>query len=90
MVQDVNSASISVVLSDQHSSGLVFIHGQIYCIGQMGNFMKISEVYIDLFGIISQDVASALAKVTAYKPANNAHRWLMVQLIGEAYRKGKF
>lgn len=88
-VQDVNGTSISVQLTRSHSSGLTFVEGQGYRIGQVGSFVKIPIGYIDLFGIVSQVGARS---VPESKKDNNpdGYRWLTVQLIGEGHNRGKF
>ncbi len=88
-VQDVQGATISIALDKDTVSGLAFIEGQGYRIGQIGSFVRISIGFTDLFGIISQvgagAVPEALAKVEPY-----GYRWLKVQLIGEGQRSGDF
>ncbi|ROH91757.1 DUF87 domain-containing protein [Stagnimonas aquatica] len=88
-VQDVSGASVSVTLKSDRSSGLSFVDGQGYRIGQIGSFIKIPIGYIDLFGIVSQVGASAVPETLAPN-APNGLRWMTVQLIGEGYRGGKF
>ena len=88
-VQDVSGASISVTLKSDRFSGLSFVDGQGYRIGQIGSFVKIPIGYIDLFGIVSQVGASAVPGTLAPN-APNGLRWMTVQLIGEGYRGGKF
>lgn len=88
-VQDVNGTSISVKLTAGHFSGLTFVHGQGYRIGQVGSFVRIPIGYIDLFGIVSQIGARSVPEnLTDKEP--EGYRWLTVQLIGEGYKKGKF
>lgn len=88
-VQDVQGATISVALDQNTVSGLVFIEGHGYRIGQIGSFVRISIGFTDLFGIVSQIGAGAvpesLLKVEPY-----GHRWMRVQLIGEGQRGGEF
>lgn len=88
-VQDVQGATISVALDTDTVSGLAFIEGHGYRIGQIGSFVRIPMGFTDLFGIVSQvgagAVPEALAKVEPY-----GHRWLKVQLIGEGQRAGEF
>lgn len=88
-VQDVQGATISIALETNTVSGLAFIDGHGYRIGQIGSFVRIPIGFIDLFGIVSQVGAGAvpesLAKVEPY-----GHRWLKVQLIGEGRRNGEF
>ncbi|MGY4384060.1 hypothetical protein ACVWYN_001086 [Pedobacter sp. UYP24] len=88
-VQDVNGTSISVKLTVGHFSGLTFVHGQGYRIGQVGSFVRIPIGYIDLFGIVSQIGARSVPENLADKEPEG-YRWLTVQLIGEGYKKGKF
>ena len=88
-VQDVQGATVSVALDKDTVSGLAFIAGQGYRIGQIGSFVRISIGFTDLFGIVSQvgagAVPEALAKVEPY-----GYRWLKVQLVGEGQRTGEF
>ncbi|MGA3052051.1 MAG: ATP-binding protein [Chitinispirillaceae bacterium] len=88
-VQDVQGATISIALNKDTISGLVFIDGHGYRIGQIGSFIRISIGFTDLFGIVSQIGAGAvpesLAKVEPY-----GYRWIKVQLIGEGQRSGEF
>ena len=88
-VQDVQGATISVALDNNTISGLVFIDGRGYRIGQVGSFVRVPIGLTDLFGIVSQvgagAVPEALVNVEPY-----GHRWLRVQLIGESQRAGEF
>jgi hypothetical protein len=59
-VQDVNGATISVTLDEHVSTGISFIEGHGYKVGQVGSFVKIPMGYIDLFGIVSQVGANAI------------------------------
>jgi len=88
-VQDVSGTSVRVKLSGNHLSGLTFVNGQGYRIGQLGSFVKIPVGYIDLFGIVTQVGASAVPEnLSAQEP--DGYRWLTIQLIGEGYNSGKF
>lgn len=88
-VQDVQGATISIALDPSTVSGLAFVDGHGYRIGQIGSFVRISIGFTDLFGIVSQvgagAVPNALAKIEPY-----GNRWLKVQLIGEGQRSGDF
>lgn len=88
-VQDVSGTSVSVTLGSQQFSGLTFVKGQGYRIGQIGSFVKIPVGYLDLFGIVSQVGASAVPESHA-QDLPNGHRWMTVQLIGEGHKSGKF
>lgn len=88
-VQDVQGATISIALDKDTISGLAFIDGHGYRIGQIGSFVRVSIGYTDLFGIVSQVGAGAvpesLAKIEPY-----GYRWMKVQLVGEGQRAGEF
>lgn len=88
-VQDVNGTSVSVSLTTARLSGLTFVDGQGYRIGQIGSFVRIPIGYSDLFGVVSKVGASAVPeRLTA--EADHGHRWLTVQLIGEGSPSEKF
>lgn len=88
-VQDVQGSTISIALDKDTVSGLAFINGHGYRIGQIGSFVRIGIGFVDLFGIVSQvgagAVPEALAKLEPY-----GYRWLKVQLVGEGLRSGEF
>lgn len=88
-VQDVQGATISISLDKDTVSGLTFIDGHGYRIGQIGSFVRISIGFTDLYGIVSQvgagAVPEALATIEPY-----GYRWLRVQLIGEGHGTGEF
>ncbi|MCB4863180.1 DUF853 family protein [Sphingobium sp. PNB] len=88
-VQDVSGTSVSVTLNSDQFSGLTFVSGQGYRIGQIGSFVKIPIGYVDLFGIVSQVGARAVPESLVAKMPNG-YKWITVQLIGEGYRTGKF
>ena len=85
-VQDAQGATLSVLLDSTTISGLSFIDGQAYRVGQVGGFVRIPLGYVDLFGVVSQVGASA-----APTPADNAqehgNRWMSVQLVGEGVNR---
>jgi len=88
-IQDVTGTTVSVTLANESLSGLTYVDGEGYRIGQIGSFVKIPIGYIDLFGIVTQVGASAVPeKQVMNQPYGN--RWLTIQLIGEGQRTGKF
>jgi len=88
-IQDVNGTTVSVTLANESLSGLTYVDGEGYRIGQIGSFVKIPIGYIDLFGIVTQVGASAVPENQVMnQPYGN--RWLTIQLIGEGQRNGKF
>lgn len=88
-VQDVQGATISIALDKDTISGLSFIDGHGYRIGQIGSLVRISVGFTDLFGIVSHVGAGAVPEsATSNQPFG--YRWLKVQLIGEGRRSGDF
>src|SRR5690348_1424201 len=88
-IQDVNGTTVSVTLANESLSGLTYVDGEGYRIGQIGSFVKMPIGYIDLFGIVTQVGASAVPENQLMsQPYGN--RWLTIQLIGEGQRNGKF
>jgi hypothetical protein len=88
-VEDVNGSSVSVMLSSSTPSGLLFVNGEGYRIGQVGGFVRIPSGYVDLFGIISQVGAGAAPGPPELAP-KLGNRWLRVELVGEGRRGAKF
>ncbi len=88
-VQNVEGTTVSIVLSIDCASGLTYVDGEVYKIGQVGSFVKIPLGYNDLFGIVSKVGASSVAdNQIENQPYGN--RWMTIQLIGESYHKGWF
>ncbi len=88
-VQDVQGATISIALDMDTVSGLSFIDGHGYRIGQIGSLVRISVGFIDLFGIVSHVGAGAVPE-SLVDNQPYGYRWLKVQLIGEGQRSGEF
>ena len=86
---DVQGATISVELDKGTVSGLVFIDGHGYRIGQIGSFIRIPIGFMDLFGVVSQVGAGAVPEALAHAEPYG-YRWMKVQLIGEGERSGVF
>ena len=77
----VSGSAITVHLSQSVASGLSFINGQVYKIGQVGSFVRVPQGYQDLFGVVSEVGADALSD----RPASfdDTGRWMSVELVGE-------
>lgn len=88
-VQDVRGVSISVKMAAATVSGLGFVEGHAYRIGQVGSFVRIPLGYIDLFGIVSQVGAGAVPERLA-EAEPHGFRWMTVELVGEGQRVGAF
>lgn len=88
-VQDVTGTTIRVVMVNDSLSGLTYVNGEGYRIGQIGSFVKIPIGYNYLFGIITQVGAGAVPENQAEsQPFGN--RWITIQLVGEGQRTGEF
>ena len=88
-VQDVNGATIRVELSNETVTGLSFVNGESYRIGQVGSFVRIPLGFVDLYGVVSQ-VGAGAAPVTKDNDLPYGNRWLQVQLVGEGNQSGHF
>ncbi len=80
---------MSVALDPSTAPGLAFIDGQGYRIGQVGSFIRVPIGYVDLFGVVSQVGAGAVPERLATEEPHG-HRWMTVQLVGEAISHGDF
>lgn len=88
-VQDVSGTSVSVALGNDSMTGLTYVDGEGYRIGQIGSFVKVPIGYIDLFGIVTQVGASAVPE-NQMSSQPYGFRWIRIQLIGEGSRNGLF
>ena len=88
-VQDVQGATVSVALDKDTVSGLVFINGHGYRIGQIGSFVRFPIGFTNLYGIISHVGVGAVPESMSMEHPHG-HRWVRVQLVGEAHRSGNF
>jgi len=88
-VQDVSGSTISVSLEAQTVSGLAFIDGHGYRLGQVGSFVRVPMGYLDLFGIVSK-VGAGAVPTRLEESAPHGFRWMTVQLIGEGQRSREF
>ena len=81
-VEDVFGTTVRVRLSSATESGLSFIDGQGYRVGQLGGFIRFPMGFVSLYGIVSQAGASAAPErfIPGISPDN---RWITVQLVGE-------
>lgn len=89
MVQDVHGATITVELSNETVTGLGFVHGEGYRIGQVGSFVRIPLGFVDLYGVVSQVGAGAAPERDEDRQIYG-NRWVKVQLVGEGQRGGRF
>jgi hypothetical protein len=88
-VQDVYGTTITVSLNDETITGISFVEGECYRIGQVGSFIRIPLGFVDLYGIVSQ-VGAGAAPIKDEENIQYGNRWLQVQLVGEGKRGGQF
>ncbi|TNJ34035.1 hypothetical protein FGF68_10670 [Prosthecochloris vibrioformis] len=84
-VQDVMGTTVTVALSNETITGVSFIDGECYRIGQVGSFVRIPVGFTDLFGLVSQ-VGAGAAPVKEEESSPYGNRWLQIQLVGERMR----
>ena len=89
VVQDVHGSTVTVELSAQTVTGLSFVAGEGYRIGQVGSFVRIPLGFLDLYGVVSQ-VGAGAAPESDDENRIFGNRWLKVQLVGEGRRGGIF
>ena len=88
-VEDVSGTTVRVRLHDVTASGLGFIDGQSYRVGQLGGFVRFPMGFVNLYGIVSQVGASAVPQRLAMETSQD-NRWITVQLVGEVRPKKDF
>ena len=88
-VQDVRGATVTVELISDTVTGLSFVNGEGYRIGQVGSFVRIPLGFVDLYGVVSQ-VGAGAAPVREGDERPYGNRWLTVQVVGEGQRGGTF
>jgi uncharacterized protein len=89
VVEDVRGATVSVKLDPDTISGLSVIEGHAYRIGQIGSFVRIPIGYTELYGVVSQVGAGAVPE-SQREAEQHGHRWMTIQLVGEASRGATF
>lgn len=89
VVEDVRGATVSVRLDPDTISGLSVIEGHAYRTGQIGSFVRIPIGYTELYGVVSQVGAGAVPE-SQRDAEQHGHRWMTIQLVGEAGRGATF
>jgi hypothetical protein len=87
-IQDVSGPSVTAELAKETLTGLSFVNGEGYRIGQVGSFVRIPLGYVDLYGIVTQVGVGASPEHDVERPHGN--RWIRIELVGEGRRGGKF
>lgn len=88
-VQDVNGATVRIELRPETVTGLSFVDGESYRIGQVGGFIRIPLGFTNLYGVVSQ-VGAGAAPEAKLDQNLYGNRWLLAQLVGEGRRGGRF
>jgi hypothetical protein len=88
-VQDVHGATVTVELGNDTVTGLSFVRGEGYRIGQVGSFVRIPLGFADLYGVVSQ-VGAGAAPQSEREERIYGNRWLTVQMVGEGQFGGRF
>jgi len=74
---------VSVELAAETITGIAFVGGYGYRIGQVGSFVRLPMGYVDLYGVISQ-VGAAAVPTHLIEQEPYGRRWLTVELVGES------
>ena len=88
-VQDVSGSTVTVELNGETVTGLSFVRGEAYRIGQVGSFVRIPLGYVNLYGVVSQVGAGAAPRRDG-ESVMYGNRWLRIQLVGEGSIGGRF
>lgn len=88
-VEDVDGSTITVKILDDAPSGLLFVNGEAYRVGQVGGFVRVPSGYVNLYGVIAQVGAGAAPGTPELLPTLG-NRWLRVELVGEGRRGARF
>ncbi len=86
-VQNVSGATVTVELNGETVTGLSFVNGEGYRVGQVGSFVRIPLGFVNLYGVVSQ-VGAGAAPEKEEKIYGNM--WLKVQMVGEGRGSGEF
>jgi hypothetical protein len=89
VVQDVFGSTVTVELNDETATGLGFVDGEGYRIGQVGSFVRIPLGFVDIYGVVSQ-VGAGAAPESGDERRAYGNRWIKVQMVGEGQRGGRF
>ena len=89
-VEDVSGTTVRIRLDDATASGLSFIDGQSYRVGQLGGFVRFPMGFVNLYGIVSQVGASAAPLRLIAEMPHQDNRWITVQLVGEVRPNNDF
>ena len=79
----MGGAAVTVRLLPSAASGLTYVGGHGFRVGQVGNFVRIEIGLLDLYAVISQIGAAAAPQAHATEEPYG-HRWMTIQLVGEA------
>lgn len=81
VVESTSGSAVTVALSPNTLSGLVYIEGQGHRVGQVGSFVRIPQGFSNLFGIVVQAGAAGDPDGTSDIPSSR--RWLAIEIVGE-------
>lgn len=81
-VSSVTGSSVVIELAPQINSGLLIIGGRTHRVGQVGSFIRITQGYNNLYGVISETSESSSISDDS-ETLQTKRRWVKVELVGE-------
>lgn len=85
-VESVTGASVTASLTPDVLTGLSYVEGEAYRVGQVGSFVRIPRGNTDLYGIVTQ---AGVASAPASEIGADGRKWITVELVGEALPGGR-
>ncbi len=91
-VRKVTGAKVFVEISGDIPSANPILNGRVHRLGQIGSFVRIPVGYLSLYGIVAMVGVSEekLNDEDEFTTLDFGHRWIEVQLVGEAYASEPF
>lgn len=88
-VEDVSGGTVRIKLENDTATGLVFVNGEGYRVGQVGSFVRIPCGYADLYGIVTR-VGAGAAPQNELDATPFGNRWIQVELVGQGLHGEQF
>lgn len=87
LVQDVTGSTVSVALDESTQSGLIFVKGSPYRVGQVGSYVRLPLGFRSLIGVVTR---AGVGAVPEGAETDGGRRWVSLELIGTTTQQGGF